>query len=167
MEKSKKNDSFKNTHEADRELLLWEDWVKIRKEETTKLAQKLKRQPADLVMNLLENVREDKERKTTLEHAQIPKKAGIRGTLWDQPQRLKQDCYCQPVYEIQRTLAEMGKPSVVEHIGVPSYILKTEKGMEGEMERIVCSKLDKDYQMYRKKREQDLKDKIKKLDPFR
>ncbi|XP_037296546.1 MYCBP-associated protein-like [Manduca sexta] len=153
--------------ESDNELQHWERWVTIRKDETTQLGQKLNRSPADLTMNLLEKVREDKERKIVLEEAQVEKKPTIRGGLWEQPHTLRQDCYCDPVYEIRRTPAEMGRPRVIEYIGVPHYIQVTEKGVMGEPKRVDCKKLDADYHKYRAKREQDLKRKIKKIDPFR
>lgn len=151
----------------DRELLLWEKWIEIRKEETLHLAQKINRPPADLTMNILEKIREDKERKVVLEHAQIEKKPTVRGFLWEQPQRLKQRCYCEPVYEIQRTKAEKGLPRVIQHIGVPQYLQETEKGIVGVPERKPCLNLDHEYIQYREKREQDLKEQIKKIDPFR
>ncbi|XP_022130730.2 MYCBP-associated protein [Pieris rapae] len=151
----------------DRELLVWEKWIEIRKEETLHLAQKTDRPPADLTMNLLEKIREDKERKIVLEHAQIEKKPTVRGYLWEQPQRLKQGCYCENVYEIQRTKEEKGLPRVIQHIGVPKYIQETEKGIIGVPERKPCGNLDHEYMQYREKRENDLKEQIKKIDPFR
>lgn len=153
--------------EPDHELLVWEKWIKIRKEETTKLAKLTMRTPADLAMNLLEKVREDKERKVALEHAQIEKKPSLRGGLWEQPLKLKQGCYCKPVYEVQRTPAEKGTPAVIEHIGVPDLIQETEKGLDGPHERKLCTQLDADYIKYRKQREEELSSKIKAIDPFR
>ncbi|XP_072939992.1 uncharacterized protein [Epargyreus clarus] len=158
---------MKNMILPDRELLLWEKWVQVRKEETTHLAEKTNRAPADLTMNLLEKVREDKERKIVLEHAQIKKKPTVRGFLWEQPERLKQKCYCKPVYEVQRTRAEKGRPRIIEHIGVPEYIQITEKGLSGNASRKPCPQLNREYEDYRTKREDDLKDKIKKIDPHR
>lgn len=153
--------------EPDNDLLLWEKWVKIRKEETTALGIRAGRPPVDLTMNLLEKVREDKERKIVLEHAQLYRKPHIRGTLWEQAQRLKQPCYCHPVYEVQRTAEELGHPRVIEHIGVPDYIQVNEKGLAGEPERKTCDKLESDYKRYRTKREEELKFKIEEIDPFR
>lgn len=153
--------------EPDHELLVWEKWIKIRKEETTKLGKLTMRPPADLAMNLLEKVREDKERKVALEHAQIHKKPTLKGGIWEQPIRLKQKCRCQPVYEVQRTAAERGNPGVIEHIGVPDFIQETEKGLEGPHLRNPCSQIDADYVKYRKQREKELNTKIKKIDPFR
>ncbi|XP_032513235.2 MYCBP-associated protein-like [Danaus plexippus] len=166
------NKDFKNIDcfdyiEPDRELLAWEKWIKIRKEETTHLAQRLGRDPAELEMNIFENRRQDKERKITLEHAQIEKKVGIRGSLWEQPQRLKQGCYCEPAYELQRTRAEMGRPRIIQHIGVPMYIQETEKGISGVSKRNPCTKLNAEYVKYRAKREKELEENIKTIDPFR
>ncbi|KAI8424552.1 hypothetical protein MSG28_003009 [Choristoneura fumiferana] len=153
--------------EPDKELLVWEKWITIRKEEAMKLAKQTKRSPADLVINLVQDVREDKERKIVLEDAQIEEKVGVRDTLWDQPHRLKQRCYCDPVYEIHRTPAQMGQPPLIEHIGVPKDIQKTEMGVIGNPERARCTFLDSDYHNYRDKREKELHEKIVKIDPFR
>ncbi|KAI8424550.1 hypothetical protein MSG28_003007 [Choristoneura fumiferana] len=131
--------------EPDKELLVWEKWITIRKEEAMKLAKQTKRSPADLVINLVQDVREDKERKIVLEDAQIEEKVGVRDTLWDQPHRLKQRCYCDPVYEIHRTPAQMGQPPLIEHIGVPKDIQKTEMGvivtLNEQVKRVGRSKL--------------------------
>lgn len=151
----------------DVELLVWEKWVQIRQHETAHLGKKLDRPPVDLTMNLLDKVREDKERKVVLENAQLEKKTGVRKALWDRPPRLKQPCYCHPVYELHRTPAEIGRPHVIEHIGVPTYIAQNEMGMSGEPHRIQCKKMNADYEKYRDKREQELIEKIKKIDPFR
>ncbi|CAB3239453.1 unnamed protein product [Arctia plantaginis] len=152
----------------DPELLVWEKWIQIRKEETTKLGKKLHRAPVDLAMNLPEKVREDIERKTALEYAQIQKKpATIRGSLFERPPKLKQCCYCAPVYEVHRTRAELGHPRIIEHVNVPTYIQKTELGMSGEPHRVNCQQLDAEYKKYREKREKDLKQNIKKIDPFK
>lgn len=151
----------------DRELLVWEKWIQIRKEETTKLGERLNRTPVDLAMNLLENVRQEKERKIALDNAQVEPKPTVRGTHFERPARLKQRCYCQPVYEAQRTPAELGHPGIIEHIGVPTLIKKTEMGMSGEPHRKVCEKLNADYVSYRTKREKELEEKLLKIDPFR
>lgn len=151
----------------DRELLVWEKWIQIRQEETTGLGKKLQREPVDLLMNQLDKVREIKERKTVLEHAQVEKKYGVRGSLWDRPPRLKQRCYCQPVYELHRTHAEIGRPGVIEHVAVPTYVLKNEMGMAGETQRLPFLQLNADYNNYRDKRELELEENIKKIDPFR
>ncbi|XP_075972059.1 uncharacterized protein LOC142973909 [Anticarsia gemmatalis] len=152
----------------DHELIVWEKWIQIRKEETTKLGKRLRRPPVDLTMNLLEKVRADKERKTALEYSQIKKKpATIRGTLFERPPRLRQRCYYDPEYEIHRTPAELGKPRVIEHIGVPTYIQQTEKGLTGVPQRKECSQLNADYEKYRDKREKVLSEYITKIDPYR
>ncbi|KAM3967332.1 MYCBP-associated protein [Aphomia sociella] len=151
----------------DHELLAWEKWIKIRKEETTRLGERTKRSPVDLTMNLLEKVREDKECKVVLEHAQIEKKPSVRGTFWEQPNRLKQKCYCKPVYEAQRTPAELGRPPIIEHVGVPEYIQVEEKGLAGVSKRKSCNKLNSDYIKYKTIRENELMHKIEKIDPFR
>jgi hypothetical protein len=153
--------------EPDRELLLWEKWIKIRQEDTDGLSMMMNRPPVDLAMNLLEKIREDKERKTALEHAQIDAKPNIRGGPWEQPLRLKQPCCCKPVYEVQRTAAEMGNPEVIEHIGVPHLIKETEKGVSGFPQRKPCNQLNADYVHYRAQRELELEENIKKIDPFR
>lgn len=155
--------------DGDHRLETWDKWVKIRNDETKHLGKALHRPPADLAMNLLEKVRSDKERKTTLEHAQIDKKVKIRGgTLWEQPLRLSQTCKCscRPVYEVKRTAAELGKPRIMKHIGVPEMIQSVEKGLCGLPARISCKGLDRDYKMYRKMRETELEEKIKKIDPY-
>ncbi|XP_038223221.1 MYCBP-associated protein-like [Zerene cesonia] len=168
MKKSDNEKKFKEiTIYPDRELLVWEKWIQIRKEETQHLAAKTNRPPVDLAMNLLEKVREDKERKEVLEHAQIETKPTVRGRLWEQPLRLKQRCYCEPVYEVQRTRAEMGKPRIIQHIGVPKYIQETEKGISGVSEKKSCSNIDHEYKKYRDEREKTLKEKIDKIDPYR
>ncbi|XP_063619715.1 MYCBP-associated protein-like [Cydia splendana] len=153
--------------DPDNELLLWEKWITIRKEETTKLAKQTRRPPADLVMNLYENVRPDKERKAALEEAKIEQKVGVRDTLWEQPQRLNQRCYCEPVYEVHRTRAEMGRPRKVEHIDVPIHIKAAELGYAGVRHRVQCEHLDREYHQYRERREKELQDRILKIDPFR
>ncbi|XP_061710902.1 MYCBP-associated protein-like [Cydia pomonella] len=153
--------------DLDNELLVWEKWITIRKEETTKLAKKTRRPPADLVMNLYENVRPDRERKIALEEAKIPQKVGVRDSLWEQPQRLQQKCYCEPVYEVQRTRAEMGRPRKIEHIDVPAHIKVTELGYAGVHHRLQCEHLDSEYHQYRERREKELQEKILKIDPFR
>ncbi|RVE51991.1 hypothetical protein evm_003269 [Chilo suppressalis] len=156
-----------DTLEANHELLAWEKWIQIRREETKYLAMMTGRPPVDLTMNLLENIRKDKERKTVLEYAQIESKPSLRGGLWEQPVSLKQPCYCKPVYEVKRTQAEMGKPQIIEHIGVPKYIQETEKGLSGESQREPHHRLDAEYTQYRDKRERELSKKILNIDPFR
>lgn len=151
----------------DRELLLWEKWIRIREDETTGLGRKLQRPPVDLAMNLLAYVREDKERKVALENAQIEKIPGVRGSLWVRPPRLKQYCYCAPAYELHRTPAEKGRPSKLEHIGVPAYVQETELGMAGKSLRQPCNQLNADYRNYRHKREDELIEKLMKIDPYR
>jgi hypothetical protein len=153
--------------EPDNELLTWEKWITIRKEETTALGKHTRRPPADLVMNLYENVRPDKERKIVLEEAKINEKVGVRDSLWEQALRLKQKCYCEPVYEVQRTAAEMGRPSIIEHVDVPTEIKVNELGYTGVHRRINYNYLDSEYQKYREKREKELEEKILKIDPFR
>lgn len=167
MQRHKQHDITIKEVLPDHELLLWEKWIQIRKSETTKLGLAVNRSPADLTMNLLEKVREEKEWKTVLEHAQLEKKPNVRGTLWEQPLRLKQECYCKPVYEVHRPPADMGKPPVIEHISVPTHIQVTEKGLSGVPCRIICEEMNKDFHMYRDKRENELQEKIKKIDPFR
>ncbi|CAG9794960.1 unnamed protein product [Diatraea saccharalis] len=168
-EKRKNKDiiTISGTIEPDRELLLWEKWIKIRQEETKNLATMTGRPPVDLTMNLLEDIREDKERKTALEHATIERKPSLRGGLWEQPLRLKQPCFCKPVYEVKRTRAEMGAPQPIEHIGVPKYIQEVEKGLSGIPQREPCPLLDAEYMHYRDKREKELGKKIMKIDAFR
>ncbi|CAK1599039.1 unnamed protein product [Parnassius mnemosyne] len=151
----------------DHELLNWEKWVRIRKEETENLNKKTGRLPVDMVMNLHEKVREEREWKTVLENAQLKSKPSLRGSIWEQPLRLKQKCYCEPVYEVHRKCEEMGIPPILEHVGVPQDILENEKGIYGIPERKKCIKLDNQYHKYKEKREVELKEKIKKIDPFR
>ncbi|XP_068631419.1 uncharacterized protein [Battus philenor] len=153
--------------EPDRDLMNWEKWIQIREDELVNIGQKIGRQPIDMVMNLHERVREDKEWKTVLENAHIEKKATLRGALWDQPERLKQKCYCEPVYEIHRKPEDIGQPGIIEHIGVPQYILENEKGVHGTSERNKCVLLNKKFQDYKESQENKLKDKIKLIDPYR
>ncbi|XP_039749907.1 MYCBP-associated protein-like [Pararge aegeria] len=152
--------------EPDHELLVWEKWIKIRKDETGHLAYKTGRTTGELAMNLCEKVREKKEEKIVLENAQIKQKVGVRGALWDQPDRLKQQFFGQPVYELQRTRVELGNPKIIQHIGVPKHIQETEKGILGS-QRKLFTKLDAEYESYKKKREKDLTKIIKKIDPYR
>ncbi|XP_031767615.2 MYCBP-associated protein-like [Galleria mellonella] len=168
MENLQNREFFVKDHiDPDHELLVWEKWIRIRKEETKRLGERTNRPPVDLTMNLLEKVREDKERKVVLEHAQVEKKPTVRNNLWEQPVRLKQKCYCNPVYEVHRTQVELGHPSVIEHVGVPDYIQFNEKGLTGVSKRKTCNQLDEDYVNYRMKREKELVHKIEKIDPFR
>ncbi|KAJ8733158.1 hypothetical protein PYW08_001456 [Mythimna loreyi] len=158
---------YKRPISPDRELLLWEKWIQIRKEETTELGEVLDRPPVDLAMNLLANVREDKEQKQAFEHAQIEKIPGVRGSLWIRPPRLKQRCYCAPVYELHRTKAEKGRPAKVEHIGVPTYIQINELGMTGVTQRDPCFLLNSEFDNYKMRREDELYENLMKIDPFR
>ncbi|XP_011556424.3 MYCBP-associated protein [Plutella xylostella] len=154
--------------EPDRGLITWEKWVKDRQRRTKELGEGTGRPPADLVMNLGENLRGDKERKEVLQNAQVPRKLGTcRGSLWEPPARLTQHCYCEPVYQAHRTKAEIGRPPVIEHIGVPRAIMVEEKGVTGTPERKLCEKLDEGYKRYRNIREEKFKSQIKKIDPFR
>lgn len=152
--------------DPDPELLAWEKWIKIRKEETEHLAHKTGRAPGELTMNLCEKVREKKEEKIVLENAQIVKKVGVRGALWDRPDRLKQTCDCKPVYEAQRTKVELGRPAVIQHVGIPRHIQKMELGISGS-QRKTFMKLDSEYMSYKKKREKDLEETINIIDPYR
>lgn len=167
MQRQKNHDVTVKEVEPDNELLLWEKWITIRKSETTRLGLAVNKPPVDLTMNLLENVREEKEWKTVLEHAQLDKKPNVRGTLWEQPLRLTQWSYTDPVYEVHRTLAEMGKPPVIEHVSVPAHIQVTEKCLIGVPCRHICEDMNKGFLKYRHKREKELREKIKKIDPFR
>ncbi|XP_022825621.1 MYCBP-associated protein-like [Spodoptera litura] len=151
----------------DRVLQKWEKWIQIRKDEAISLGKRLHKPPADLTMNLLDKVRHDKERKIALEHAQIERKTGVRGSLWERPQKLKQRCPCEPTYELHRTAAEKGRPRILEHVGVPDYIQQTEMGIIGESVRNPCTHLNAEYEMYRDYREGQLTEKLKKIDPFR
>ncbi|KAI5646578.1 MYCBP-associated protein family domain-containing protein [Phthorimaea operculella] len=163
-----KDDIYKHfAMTPDQQLLLWEDWIQIREHEVVKLGFRTMRPPADLAMNIIEGIRPDREWKITLDDAQIPIRARLRDSLWEQAARLKQCCPCDNVYEAQRTAAEVNKPKIIEHVVCPDYIQTHEKGLLGEKERIVCSKLDRMYKEYRKEREEKYKDKIKKIDPFR
>lgn len=167
MQRKREHDISKKDVDPDNELLIWENWIQIRHDEVIKLAENLNKPPVDLTMNLLEKVREDKEWKMVLEQAQIEKKPRLRGRLWEQPLRLKQYCPCLPAYEVKRTTIEKNKLSVLEHVCVPQYIQETEKGLIGKPERQECSLLDADFVKHREKRENDLKEKIAKINPFR
>ncbi|XP_041970835.1 MYCBP-associated protein-like [Aricia agestis] len=154
--------------QPDSELLAWDKWIQIRKGETKYLAKKLGRQPRDLVMNVGENVRKEREQKILLENAQIQKKVTIRNdVVWEDPARLNQKCRCRPVYEAQRTKAELGKPLVIERVGVPKILQETEKGLTGISKKKPFLKLDAAYVQYKKRREKELQNKIKKLNPYR
>lgn len=157
-----------DTLDPDHRLMTWEKWVKIRNAETKKLGELTERQPADLAMNLLERVRQDKERKAVLENAQLsPKVTTCRGCLWEDPVKLCQKCYCQPSYEVTKTTVDKGHAPVIEHIGVPMYIQREEKGLAGLPQRKPCKGLEANYEKYRDKRETELKDKIDTIDPHR
>ncbi|XP_049870342.1 MYCBP-associated protein-like [Pectinophora gossypiella] len=163
-----KDDIFKEfAMTFDSQLLHWEDWVKIRNEEIVELSKRMERPPADLAMNVLENIRPKKERKKVLEEAQVLREPHIRDSLWENANRFRQRCRCDNVYEVKRTRAEKGHPRVIEHVRSPDYIQKTEKGLMGVPERKPCPKLEADYLKYRDKREEELKEQILKIDPFR
>lgn len=163
-QETKKNQSYV---EPDRDLLNWEKWIEIRKEEITDIGRRTNRAPVDMIMNLSERVREDKEWKAVLQNAQIDKKATVRGSLWERPERLKQRCYYDPVYEVHRTREDIGRPRIVEHIGVPLHILENEKGIQGVSGRMKCMRLDKQFIKYKERREEELQEEIKKIDPFK
>ena len=150
----------------DHELLIWQKWIEIRKEETEHLANRTGRTQAQLAMNTLKSFRAQKERKIVLEDAKIEKKCGVRKSLWEQPARLKQKCYNDPVYELHRTRAELGRPRIIEHIGVPRHIQESENGIVGPG-RKQCVKLDAQYNSYMEQKEKELEVNIKKIDPFR
>lgn len=151
----------------DNELLLWEEWIKIRKEETTGLGNILNKPPVDLVMNLLEETNVKKEWKTALEHAQLSLKPPFTSSSWENAHRLSQPCQCAPVYEAVKTAAEKRRPRIVDHIRVPNYIQVTEKGLTGVRQRVTTNKINADYYMYKQKREEELRAAIKKIDPYR
>ncbi|XP_013144973.1 PREDICTED: uncharacterized protein LOC106108364 [Papilio polytes] len=153
--------------QPDRDLLNWEKWVKVREDEILAIGQKIQRQPIDMVMNLHEKAREKNEMKSILQDAQVKKPATVRGEPWTLPARLKQRCYCEPVYEVYRKPEEIGRPRIIEHIGVPQYILEHEKNIHGVSERNKCVRLNNEYQKYKKKREEQFKENIKIIDPHR
>ncbi|XP_013144977.1 PREDICTED: uncharacterized protein LOC106108365 isoform X3 [Papilio polytes] len=153
--------------QPDRDLLNWEKWVKVREDETIAIGQRIQRQPIDMVMNLHEKSRENKEIKSILQDAQVKEPATFRGEPWTLPTRLKQRCYCEPVYEVYQKPEEIGQPRIIEHIGVPQYILEHEKNVHGVSERNKCVRLNNEYQKYKKKREEQFKEKIKIIDPHR
>lgn len=151
----------------DNDLLLWEQWIKIRKEEASGVANIVQKPPADLVMNLLLKSNETKEWKTALEHAQMSQKSQFTSSSWEEAHRLNQPCVCAPVYEIVRTAAELGRPHVMEHIRVPDYVQVTEMGLTGVSQRPTLNKINADFFKYRKKREEELKTPMQKIDPYR
>lgn len=151
----------------DNELLLWEQWIKIRKEETSGLGKNVKKPPVDLVMNLLEKAKEKKEWKTALQHAQMSLKSPFTSSSWEEAHRLTQPCCCAPVYEIVKTAAELGRPPIMEHIRVPDYIQVTEMGLTGVSQRPTAHKINADFYKYIEKREEELKSPINKIDPYR
>lgn len=153
---------------GDRRLMTWDKWAKTRKKEATYLGDKTDRPQVDLVMNLVEKVREEKEKKIVFENAKIQTKSKIRGgTLWERPDRLSQTCSCKPVYEVHRTPEEKGKSRVIHHIGIPQCIQSEEMGVFGKSERPKCENLDFEYAMYKEKREKELKTNIEKIDPYK
>ncbi|XP_026322264.1 MYCBP-associated protein-like [Hyposmocoma kahamanoa] len=151
----------------DNELILWEEWIKIRKEETTGLGNFINKPPVDLVMNLLEKTNEKKEWKTALEHAQLSLKTPFTSSSWEKAHRLSQPCECAPVYDAVKTAAEQRRPRVIDHIRVPDYIQVTEKGLTGVRQRVTPDKINADFYKYRKKREAELRTAIKTIDPYR
>lgn len=167
MQRYRKHDVSIKHVEPDSELLAWERWVQVRKEEITHLAKMVMRPPTDLTMNQLMKERDEQEWKTVIELAQIQPKPTIRGNLWEQPYRFKQSCYCKPVYEAKFTHAQLGKPPVMQHICVPKDIQNTELGVSGKSKIKISHYLHLEYDKYRKKREEELGEKIKKIDPFK
>lgn len=151
----------------DNELLLWEEWIKIRKEETTGLGNIINKPPIDLVMNLLEKTNEKKEWKIALEHAQLSLKTPFTSSSWERAHRLRQPCDCAPVYEAVKTAAEQRRPHIIDHVGVPDYIQVTEKGLTGVRQRATTDKINADFYKYKDKREEELRIPIKNIDPYR
>lgn len=151
----------------DNELLLWEEWIKIRKEETSGLGNIINKSPVDLVMNLLEKTNEKKEWKTVLEHAQVSLKTPFTSSSWEKAHRLTQPCECAPVYEVVKTAAEQRRPHIIEHVRVPDYIQVTEKGLTGVCQRAATDKINADFFNYKQKREGELRTPIKNIDPYR
>lgn len=147
---------------ADHELLIWEEWMKIRKEEIKSLSLRTGRSPIDLIMNQVDKFREIKEQDNVLDNARIKSKPG--DVFWELPDRLHQRCYCECVYEVKRTKADLREVEFIERVQVPNAIQKNEKGIAGTSKRPTLTKLKAGYNEYKKNREYELKDDIQKIE---
>lgn len=147
--------------QADHELLKWEEWVKIRKDEIKNLSLRTGRPPVDLIMNQGDKFRKIKEQDDILDNARMKSNPG--DVFWELPDRLHQRCYCEGVYEVKKSKAALREVEFIEHVQVPKVIQKNEKGIAGTSKRPTLKKLKAGYKKYKKLREYDLKEDIKKI----
>lgn len=147
---------------ADHELLIWEEWMKIRKNEIKNLSQRLGRPPVDLLMNQVDKFREVKEEDDILDNARMNSKPG--DVFWELPHRLQERCYCEGVYEVKRTKADLREVEFIERVQVPNSIQENEKGIAGASYRPTLVKLKCGYNQFKKIREYELKEDIEKIE---
>lgn len=159
---SKPDDVQFNAIHADHELLKWEEWIKIRKEEIMSLSLRTGRPPVDLIMNQADKFRESKEQDDMLDNARMKSKPG--DVFWELPDRLHRRCFCEGVYELKKTKAALREVEFIEHVQVPNAIQETEKGIAGTSKRPSLSKLKASYNNFKKLREYELKEDIKKIE---
>lgn len=163
MSREFKGDNFElYALHADHELLLWEKWMKIRKEEIMKLSLRMGRPPVDLIMNQDNKFRETKEQDDVLHNARLKSKPG--DVFWDIPDRLRQRYDCEGVYEITKTKADLKEVEFIERVLVPNVIQENEKGFTGTSKRPTLTKLKAGYNKFKKIREYELKEDIEKLE---
>ncbi|GBP17459.1 MYCBP-associated protein [Eumeta japonica] len=154
--------------DPDRRLITWQRWVQNRRRECKALAEKLDRTPADLVMNLIDKYREKKEREYVLEDAQADGEVRSKEGLKKQEFRPLEGDDDEPRATPSAPNALWAHSAgcrVFEHVGVPHYIQKTEKGSMGKPCRRRCE--SNEYDNYLRQREAQFSEKIQKIDPFR
>lgn len=147
---------------ADHELLMWEEWMKIRKEEIKNLSLRTGRSPVDLIMNQDDKFREIKEQDDVLDNARMKSKPG--DVFWELPDRLYQRCCNEGVYEVKKSKAVLRQVEFIEHVQVPNVIQENEKGIVGPSKRPTLTKLNAGYNSFKKIREHELKEDIKKIE---
>lgn len=96
------------------------------------------RPPVDLVMNQVDKFRERKEQDDILDKAQMISRPG--DAFWELPDRLQKRCD-EGIYEVKKTKAELRDVQFIEHVQVPKFIQKTEKGIVGASERPTLTKI--------------------------
>lgn len=148
--------------QASHELLMWEEWMKIRKEEIKKLTFRTGRSPADLIMNQDDKFREIKEQNDVLDNARMKSKPG--DAFWELPERLHERCCCEGVYEVKKSKAVLREVEFIEHVQVPNVIQKSEKGIAGPSKRPTFTKLNAGYNTFKKIREHELQEDIEKIE---
>lgn len=162
MSKSSSGDYLKRyASHPDHELLMWEKWVKIRNEEIKNLALRSDRPPVDLVMNQVDKFRERVEEDEILDKAYKNSRPG--DAFWELPDRLHQRGG-EGVYEVKKTKAELRYAEFIEHVHVPNAIQENEKGIAGASKRPTLTKLRAGYNEFKRIREYELKEDLKKFE---